>query len=145
MTKEKKVEVITIGKTKKTEVVNNKPTTANAVSWLTAGNSYAKFTGGFKVPVPFDETANVPVDVIDFGKDEEGNQIYKTWEESFLFFTVGNQRYVYACRKINEGRNFIDLEAENLLAMAGNFLPANCLSIDDFTAVYREYNDSLAT
>jgi hypothetical protein len=144
MAKEKQVEVITIGRTKKTEIIDNKPDTSSAVSWLTQGNSYRKFTGGFKVPVPFDQTTNVPIDVIDFGKDEEGVQIYKTWEESFLFFEINSQRYVYSCKIINGGKNYIDLEAENLLAMAGNFLPANCLSIDDFTAVYREYNESLA-
>ncbi len=76
--------------------------------------------------------------MIDFGKDEQGKQIYKTWEEGFLFFSKNKKEYVYACRKVGTGKDFTDLEPENLLAMASNFNPAQALSVDDFSEVYKK-------
>ena len=134
-------------KAKSTTTESNVPTTAEAIATFQAGDSYESYIGGFTVKSNFDKTESVPTDVLDFGTNEDGNQITKTWEEAFLFFEYENQEYVYAMKMVDNGivTNYIDLPGANLLAMAQVFGESAAIAEEDFNIIYRAYNASLVT
>lgn len=107
------------------------------------GDSFESYTGGFEILPSFDETDSVPINIIDFGVDENGVQITKAFEDCFFIFELNNKRYIYACAYYNQKQNSKALPPVNLLAMADYFGVNKALGLDEFRELYIAYNASI--
>jgi len=137
------MEIIDLNEKTTTIKEKKNPKTDDVITHFNNGNSYAHYIGGFKLLPSFDETTPVPTDIIDFGVDENGDQIVKSFEDCFFIFELNNKRYIYSCAYFNGKNNSDSLPPINLLVMANYFGKSKALSPDEFYALYLEYNASI--